>query len=130
MFGYNTSAINEYSRIGLETGVIAANPHQLIVMLFDGAIKACNAALPLIEAKAFAEKGAMISKAIMIIESGLRASLDKKSGGEIANSLDALYDYMSNRLFIANLQNDAQPIQEVISLLNEIRSAWKNMPQA
>lgn len=129
MFGYNTKGVNEYNRIGLETGVVAANPHQLIVMLFDGAIKSCNAALPLIEGKAFAQKGEMLSKAIMIIESGLRASLDKNAGGEIASRLDALYDYMSNRLFFANLHNDAQPVTEVISLLTELRSAWMSMPQ-
>jgi flagellar secretion chaperone FliS len=125
MFGYNIQGVNEYSRVGLETGVVSANPHRLIVMLFDGAILACKNALPHIEAKAFAEKGAMISKAIMIIESGLKASLDKQAGGEIAESLDALYDYMSNRLYIANLKNQQEPVNEVIKLLIELRSAWE-----
>jgi flagellar secretion chaperone FliS len=127
MFGYNVQGLNEYSRIGLETGVVSANPHRLIVMLFDGAILACKNALPQIEAKAYAEKGAMISKAIMIIESGLKASLDKKAGGEIAESLDALYDYMSNRLYIANLKNQPEPVHEVIRLLSELRSAWEGI---
>jgi flagellar protein FliS len=127
MFGYNVQGLNEYSRIGLETGVVSANPHRLIVMLFDGAILACKNALPQIEAKAYAEKGAMISKAIMIIESGLKASLDKKAGGEIAESLDALYDYMSNRLYIANLKNQPEPVHEVIRLLAELRSAWEGI---
>lgn len=129
MFGYNTRGINEYSRIGLETGVASASPHQLIVMLYDGAISACNKALPLIENKAYAEKGTMLSKAIMIIESGLRASLDKKAGGDIAESLDSLYDYISNRLYIANLKNQTEPVHEVIKLLNELKAAWESMPQ-
>lgn len=128
MFGYNMRAVNEYSRIGLETGVIAANPHQLVVMLYDGALLACQSALPHIQNKAFAEKGVMISKAIMIIESGLRASLDKKAGGEIAESLDALYAYMSNRLYIANLKNQLEPVQEVVKLLGELKSAWESIP--
>lgn len=129
MFGYNTRGINEYNQIGLETGVISANPHQLIVMLYDGAISACNRALPLIDSKSYAEKGTMLSKAIMIIESGLRASLDKKAGGDIAQSLDSLYDYMSNRLYIANLKNQTEPVLEVIKLLNELRTAWLAMRQ-
>ncbi len=69
----------------------------------------------------------MISKPILIIESGLKASLDKKAGGDIAESLDALYDYMSNRLYIANLQNQQEPVNEVIKLLIELRSAWEGM---
>jgi flagellar protein FliS len=98
-------------------------------MLYDGAISACNRALPLIDSKSYAEKGTMLSKAIMIIESGLRASLDKKAGGEIAESLDSLYDYMSNRLYIANLKNQTEPVLEVIKLLNELRAAWVAMRQ-
>lgn len=125
MFGYNARGIDEYARIGLETGVAAADPHKLIVMLYEGAISACHAALPHIQNKAFAEKGAALSKAIMIIESGLRVSLDKKAGGEIAENLDALYAYMGNRLYIANLKNQAEPVHEVIKLLGELKSAWE-----
>lgn len=127
MFGYNARGINEYSRIGLETGVAAANPHKLIVMLYEGAISACNLAVPHIQNKAFAEKGIALSKAIMIIESGLRVSLNKEAGGEIAESLDALYAYMSNRLYIANLKNEAKPVHEVVKLLGELKSAWEGM---
>ena len=70
-------------------------------------------------------KGQSISKAITIIENGLRASLDKKSGGDIAVSLDALYEYMSNRLLQANLQNETDYLTEVHSLLRDLKSSWE-----
>lgn len=125
MFGFNQRGVNEYARVGIETGVAAANPHKLIIMLYDGAITACQSAVREIERKDYAVKGTLISKAIMIIESGLRLSLDKKAGGEIAESLDALYGYMSNRLYVANLKNDPAPVNEVIKLLSDLKTAWE-----
>jgi len=127
MFGFNQKGVGEYARVGLETGVVAASPSKLIIMLYDGAITACYSAVAHIQKNDYEKKGQMISKAIMIIESGLRLSLDRKSGGEIADSLDALYGYMSDRLYIANLKNKAEPVQEVIDLLTELRSAWEEI---
>lgn len=127
MFGSSHLAIKQYAQIGVETGVAAASPQQLIVMLYDGAIAACNAAIPGIKNKQIEQKSALLSKAIMIIESGLRLSLDKKQGGEIAASLDALYSYMSDRLFIANLRNQIEPVEEVIKLLVDLRYAWESI---
>ncbi|HWU34315.1 MAG TPA: flagellar export chaperone FliS [Methylovorus sp.] len=124
MFG-SSRGVNEYSRVGVETGVVSADPHKLVVMLYEGALTACHTAIMHMEAKEIERKGAMISKAIMIIESGLRLSLDKKAGGEIAASLDALYGYMSDRLYMANIKNDPSLIQEVIRLLGDLKSAWE-----
>ena len=67
----------------------------------------------------------MLSKAILIIESGLRLSLDKKAGGEIAESLDSLYVYMSHRLTVANIRNQPEMVNEVIKLLSDLKSAWE-----
>jgi flagellar secretion chaperone FliS len=125
MFGFSHSGVNEYSRVGLETGVMAANPHTLIIMLYEGAISTCNTAVSHMNNKDIVNKSASISKAITIIESGLRLSLDKKSGGEIALSLDALYAYMSDRLYIANIKNDPEAIREVIKLLQDLKGAWE-----
>ena len=61
----------------------------------------------------------------MIIESGLRASLNQQAGGEISANLDALYAYMSNRLYIANLRNQPEPISEVMQLLGDFKAAWE-----
>ncbi len=125
MFGQVRHGANMYAQMGLETGVLAASPNKLIVMLYEGAISACLSAITHMQQQDIQKKSDMIAKAIMIIESGLRMSLDKKVGGEIANSLDALYMYMSNRLTIANIRNKPEMINEVIELLTELRSAWQ-----
>ena len=124
MFGSRQTGVSAYAKVGMETGVVAASPHKLIVMLFDGALVALNAALTGMRSGNIGEKGKSISKAIMIIDSGLRAALDKKAGGEIAEGLDALYEYMSARLLTANINNDVAIIEEVQRLLTELRDAW------
>ena len=128
MFG-SSRGTNEYSRISIETGVAAATPHRLVIMLYDGAIQACQVAVKHIEHGDIEAKGLALSKAIMIIESGLRLSLDKKVGGEIASSLDDLYGYMSNRLYLANIKNNAEPVKEVIKLLLDLKGAWEAIGQ-
>jgi flagellar protein FliS len=116
--------VNAYANVGLETGIASASPHKLIVMLYDGALVALLSAKTNIAANNIAAKGTAISKAITIIDNGLRASLDKEAGGEIAANLDALYDYMSRRLLHANLKNDVPAIDEVHGLLSDLREAW------
>lgn len=125
MFGSTPSGANAYAKVGIETGVVAASPHKLIVMLFDGALAAVATALQHMKTGNIPGKGQAISKAISIIDSGLRASLDHKAGGEIAVNLDALYAYMSTRLMTANLQNQPEMLEEVQRLLQELRSAWE-----
>ncbi len=73
------------------------------------------------------EKGNAISKAIRIIDDGLKASLDKQVGGEIATNLDALYDYMSRRLLEANIKNDPAILEEVRGLLADLRDTWNQI---
>lgn len=124
MFGSMQRGVNAYAKVGLETSIISASPHKLIVMLYDGALVAVKNAAKHMAAGQIAEKGAAISKAIDIINSGLRASLDKKAGGDIAQNLDMLYIYMTERLLTANLQNKAEMLEEVQTLLDDMRDAW------
>ena len=124
MFGSMQRGVNAYAKVGLETSIGSASPHKLIVMLYDGALVALLSAKTNIAANNIAAKGIAISKAITIIDNGLRASLDKEAGGEIAANLDALYDYMSRRLLHANLKNDVPAIEEVHRLLSDLREAW------
>lgn len=123
MFGAQN--INQYKKISIETGVDAANPIELIVMLYDGAIVACYSAIPFVQRNDYVNKSEYIFKAIKIIQSGLRLSLNKQEGGEIAEQLDALYIYMTNLLIKANIENNIKMIQEVIRLLTELRGAWE-----
>jgi flagellar protein FliS len=124
MFGSTQRGVNAYAKVGLETGVGAASPHRLIVMLYDGALVALMSAQSNMKAGNIAAKGAAVSKAINIIDNGLRAALDKKAGGQIAEGLDALYEYMSARLLQANLNNQPELLEEVHSLLTDLREAW------
>lgn len=127
MFGTNSRGVNAYAKVGLETGVSAASPHKLIVMLYDGALAAIATAGVQMDAGNIQEKGKAISKAIQIIDNGLRASLDKEVGGEIAANLDALYEYMSSRLLHANIANDRQALDEVRGLLADLRDTWNQI---
>ena len=65
----------------------------------------------------------------MAIIDELRNSLNFKAGGAVATNLDALYEYMCMRLMQANASNKPEWLDEVSRLLNEIRSAWLQMPQ-
>jgi flagellar protein FliS len=116
--------LQAYGRVGVETGVSGADGHELILMLLDGAITAVGNAGRQMAAGEIAQKGESISKAIAIIDEGLRLALDVESGGPIAQNLLALYDYMSRRLVMANLKNQPAMLDEVKRLLAEIRDAW------
>jgi flagellar secretion chaperone FliS len=121
------TAINSYATVGLETSVATADPHKLILMLYQGALLAISSAKNNMLRNEIAEKGKHISKAIMIIEEGLKASLDKNAGGELAQNLSALYEYMSHRLLVANLKNDVAALDEVSRLLSELKGAWETI---
>jgi flagellar protein FliS len=124
MFGSSNKGASAYAKVGLETGVVASSPHKLIVMLFEGALVAIRDGQTHMKAGAIEKKGNAISKAIMIVENGLRASLDKQAGGQIAHSLDNLYDYIGRRLLTANLTNDPAILDEVHGLLADLKGAW------
>jgi flagellar secretion chaperone FliS len=124
------SAAKAYSMIGVETGVAAANPHSLILMLYDGALQAIADALRHLDARAVADKGRAVSRAISIIDEGLKGCLDRSAGGEIASHLGELYDYMCRRLLLASLKDDRRGFDEVARLLNELRGAWATIAAA
>ncbi|MES2935512.1 MAG: flagellar export chaperone FliS [Pseudomonadota bacterium] len=127
MFGSSNSGARAYAKVDIETGVVAASPHKLILMLFDGAMVAIASAIQHMNAGQIENKGKAISKAILIIDGGLRASLNKKDGGEIAENLDALYDFMGRHLLMANLRNQPKMLEEVYALLQEIKGAWETI---
>ncbi|MGK5024340.1 flagellar export chaperone FliS [Janthinobacterium sp. RB2R34] len=124
MFGSSNKGAQSYAKVGLETGIGAASPHKLIAMLYDGALVAVLSAQMHMKAGNIPEKGKSISRAMQLIDHGLRASLDKNAGGEIAENLDALYEYMGARLLTANLKNDLAILEEVQGLLTDLRDTW------
>lgn len=124
---YTASGTKAYAQIGVESAVMSASPHQLITMLFDGAMSALVRARLFMQQGETVAKGEALSKAINIIDNGLKAGLDQDKGGEIAENLSSLYDYMIRRLLQANLRNDSQAIEEVEGLLTNIAEAWKQI---
>ncbi|HKK13630.1 MAG TPA: flagellar export chaperone FliS [Gammaproteobacteria bacterium] len=120
-------ALNQYSRMAVQTDVGEATPHRLIQMLMEGALARIATAKGCMERGDMEQKGAQMSWALSIIN-GLRASLDKSAGGELAQHLDDLYEYMEWRLFQANKSNDTAGVDEVTSLLREVKEAWDAIP--
>lgn len=116
-----------YAKVGVETGVMSASPHQLIVMLFDGAKMAIRTARLHMSNGNIAEKGKAIGRALDIITQGLMAGLDREKGGEIAENLAMLYDYIGRLLLQASLHNDVDRLDEAERLLSEIDSAWREI---
>jgi flagellar protein FliS len=127
MFGMTNNRAASYTSVGMETGVSTADPHKLILMLFDGALLAVTTAAVAMDANETPRKGQNISKAIDIITNGLKVSLDTDVGGELAQRLAALYDYMAERLVFANLHNSRPILDEVGQLLRELRDAWQQI---
>ena len=124
MFAPSKTSAGAYAALELEGRVASADPHGLIVMLFDGAIMSLSHAESALKARDIPRKAQAISKAVKIIAEGLRASLDAKAGGTLARQLDELYGYMMQRLLEANLRSDPKAVAEVKGLLGELRSAW------
>lgn len=122
-----TRAMNTYRSIGAETAVHDATTHGLVLLLFDGARVAIGDARAQMQLRQVAAKGRAIGKAIEIIDSGLKASLDMERGGRIAERLYSLYEYMIERLMLANLRDEPACLDEVGRLLAEIESAWREI---
>jgi len=117
------NALDQYKQVGVQSGIESASPHRLIQMLMAGALEKISAAKGFMARGEIGPKGEQIGWAISIID-GLRVSLDKSVGGELVDNLDALYDYMSQQLVLANMNNDIDLLNEVASLLSEIKAGW------
>lgn len=107
----------------MQTQVTTTNQAEVLIMLYDGAIKFLNRAKESIEAKDVAGKGKLISKALDIINE-LDCSLAMETGGELADNLHNLYFYCSSRLLMANLKMSTAIIDEVLICLNGLRNAY------
>jgi flagellar protein FliS len=124
----NRSALQEYNQVRAHIYTEGASPHRLIQILMDGGIEKIRLAKVFIEKSDVIEKIRQINWAISIID-GLRQSLDMENGGDIANNLESLYDYMQRRLIVANAKNDVTILDEVAGLMLEIKSAWDAVPE-
>ncbi|WP_311791004.1 MULTISPECIES: flagellar export chaperone FliS [Pantoea] len=126
---YTANGIQAYAKIGVESAVMSASQQQLVNMLFEGALSALIRARLFMQDGNIEGKGLSLSKAINIIENGLKQGLAEESGDELTTNLLSLYAYMVRRLLQANLRNDVEAIVEVEALLRNIADAWKEVAQ-
>lgn len=126
MFAAHRSAASAYNNVRVESGVAGARPIDLVVMVYEGAIEALARAAAQLRAGDINAKNVTMTRAIRIIDEGLRAPLDMRSG-EIASNLSGLYDYMTRRLLQASARNDAAMIDEVRVLLADLKGAWDEL---
>lgn len=123
----NQRAINAYTKMDVDVAAIAASPHKLVLMLFEGAIKAVAKARLAMQKKQIKAKCDAIDRAIAIIQDGLQLSLDTKKGGALAENLNALYEYMCVQLALANAQNDVAKLDEVGRMLMDFKKSWEQI---
>ena len=121
------SALSQYKSVSVSSGIEDATPHRLVQMLMEGALDKIAAAKGHMLRNEIADKGRFISWAISII-SGLQSSLNMDAAGQLSSTLDALYDYLVRRLGAARATNDPTILDEVSSLLLEVKSAWDVIP--
>ena len=120
-------ALKQYSNVEQNVQAEFATPHQLAKMLFSGALRALAIAETAMKQKQFQLKGEQLARAINIIE-GLDDSLDLEKGGELAENLGGLYQYMVQELYKSSFRNDPVMVHEVSNLLRDISSAWDQIP--
>ena len=120
-------ALKQYSNVEQNVQAEYATPHQLTKMLFSGALRALAIAETAMKQKQFQKKGEQLARAINIIE-GLDDSLDMEKGGELAENLGSLYQYMVQELYKSSFRNDPVMVHEVSGLLREISGAWDQIP--
>ncbi len=116
----NNYGANQYK----QTAILTANRGQILLMLYEAAIKNVKKATIAIEKKDLSAKGLALGKALDIVNELLN-TLDFEVGGEIARNLEGLYNFMTEQLIKANMENNKEPLAAVQKLLETLLSAWK-----
>ncbi len=123
---FGQQSARTYAQVGLETEVLSASPEHLITLLFNGARTAILQARLHMEQGNVAGRGQSLSKAIDIVDSGLKMAVDTEKGGELARNLVATYDLILQNLMLANLRNDAEKLTLAERMLTNIADAWRS----
>ncbi len=115
--------MNAYTNQYQQNHIATASREQILLMLYDGAIRFAKQAKQGIIDEDMEIKGRYIGKTMAII-SEFSTSLDHEVGGKIAADLDALYNYIINELSKANVKNTTEPLDIVIGMLQDLRNTW------
>jgi flagellar protein FliS len=121
---YNATAYHSTAAHGR---VAAADPHGLVLLLMNGALERMAKARGCILNNATMDKAQLIHRTVAIVDE-LRNSLNLEAGGDVAQNLDRLYDYMCRQLLKATVSNDVKPLDEAAKLLQGLRDAWQQIP--
>ena len=124
---YQPRAASAYQRINVETSMHTIDQHQLVSLLYEGVLSSIAAARGALARGDVLTKCNSVSKAVRIIEEGLMTALDRDAGGELAQNLEALYDYSLRRLILANAHNDDAMLAEVAHLFEPIAQGWNQI---
>lgn len=124
-----TSRSTAAARTYLHQTVMTASPEKLVVLLYDNALRQMETARVGIENKEVARAGEALSKAFAIV-SELRTSLDPEKGGEIAENLDRLYDFIQDRLVKANRERSLESMDEAIKIFKVLKEGWDGIFRA
>lgn len=123
----HSKSIKAYNQVGVSDASYA-DPHRLICLLMNGALDRLSKVKGIMQQGTQNNRGEIIGSAITIID-GLKACLNEDVSEELSNNLADLYDYMCRRLLQANTENKVEIVDEVVSLLKEIKYAWEAIPQ-
>ena len=123
----SSRSASAYKRVGIETSVDNADPHKLVVLLFDALQQTLGSARAAIQKGDVPGKCKHINHAVRIFEEGLIAPLNLQDGGELARNLHDLYTYCVQRLTIANIRSDAAILEEVQRVIEPVASGWKQI---
>lgn len=106
------------------TSVKTASKEQILLMLYQAAIKNCKLAMDAIEKNEIAKKGESIGK-LQDIVIELANSLDHEVGGDVSRELEGLYEYILHASTQANIRIDKEPLEGCLSVLNTLYDGWK-----
>ncbi|EKO3756180.1 flagellar export chaperone FliS [Vibrio metschnikovii] len=120
-------SLQAYKKVSVDSQLSAASPHKIVQMLMAGAIERLIQGKAAMQQGNIPVKGERLGKALDIIIS-LRGCLSMDDGGDIAKNLDQLYEFMITQITTANHKNEPRPLDDVIDILREIKSAWDQIP--
>lgn len=119
--------MSAYRAVDINTRNVSQDQHELVAMMFDGVIESVTRAKGSIINPDLSTKVSEITRAMRILQEGLRTSLDLDNGGELAQNLANLYDYCVVRLTQANAQSSVEALDEVAALIKPVADAWRQM---
>lgn len=121
-----STSIQTYNSVGAGQDL---TPYQAVELLLDGALECISKALIAQQANNAAQRGEAVDTTLTILGL-LQNSLDKNLGGDLAQNLDDLYDYMTRRLASVAVDNSAHSLEEVQGIILQLREGWAQIDPA